>query len=98
MLPDTETVSVAALHCGQALVDIHADTGGMAEGFLSADETSIIQGALDLTSLTARHAMTPLDKVCLLQPLVLDLISSQAPKGFPPDASLVGVPDTCCQI
>ena len=35
----------------------------MAEGFLSPEETSIIQGALDLTSLTARHAMTPLDKV-----------------------------------
>ena len=46
----------------QALVDIHADRGGLAEGFLSADETSIIQGALDLTSLTARHAMTPLNK------------------------------------
>ena len=47
----------------QALVSIHGERGGMAEGFLSPEETSIIQGALDLTSLTARHAMTPLDKV-----------------------------------
>ena len=47
----------------QALVSIHGENGGMAEGFLSPEETSIIQGALDLTSLTARHAMTPLDKV-----------------------------------
>ena len=47
----------------QALVDIHANKGGLAEGFLSPEETSVIQGALDLTSLTARHAMTPLDKV-----------------------------------
>ena len=47
----------------QALVSIHGERGGMAEGFLSPEETSIIQGALDLTSLTASHAMTPLDKV-----------------------------------
>ena len=44
-------------------MSIHGERGGMAEGFLSPEETSIIQGALDLTSLTASHAMTPLDKV-----------------------------------
>ena len=57
--------NASSFHCPrlQALVSIHGERGGMAEGFLSPEETSIIQGALDLTSLTARHAMTPLDKV-----------------------------------
>ena len=46
----------------KALVDAHAETEGLG-GHLSADEISIIRGALDLTSKTAASCMTPLDKV-----------------------------------
>ncbi len=54
---------IEELSLPQALVDIHTDGDGMAGGFLTTDETSVIQGALDLTSLTAHHSMTPLNKV-----------------------------------
>ncbi|KAG1681362.1 hypothetical protein FOA52_007410 [Chlamydomonas sp. UWO 241] len=49
----------------KALVDMHGEDKGMG-GKLSKDETRIITGALDLTSKTAQHAMTPLDKVFML--------------------------------
>jgi metal transporter CNNM len=46
----------------KALVDVHGADEGMG-GTLSADEVRIIRGALDLTSKTARAAMTPLSAV-----------------------------------
>jgi hypothetical protein len=46
----------------KALVGLHSTDEGLG-GTLSADEISIITGALDLTSKTAWAAMTPLDKV-----------------------------------
>jgi hypothetical protein len=46
----------------KALVGLHSSDEGLG-GTLSADEISIITGALDLTSKTAWAAMTPLDKV-----------------------------------
>lgn len=46
----------------RALVGLHSSAEGLG-GNLSADEISIITGALDLTSKTAWAAMTPLDKV-----------------------------------
>lgn len=46
----------------KALVGLHSSAEGLG-GNLSADEISIITGALDLTSKTAWTAMTPLDKV-----------------------------------
>jgi hypothetical protein len=46
----------------KALVGLHSSAEGLG-GNLSADEISIITGALDLTSKTACTAMTPLDKV-----------------------------------
>ena len=46
----------------KALVGLHAEGEGMG-GTLSADEISVITGALDLTHKTAWTAMTPLDKV-----------------------------------
>lgn len=49
----------------KALVDIHA-SGNIFGGNLSADEVAIMKGALDLTSKTAAHAMTPLDLVFML--------------------------------
>ena len=55
----------------------------MAEGFLSPEETSIIQGALDLTSLTARHAMTPLDKVSNQLDVIRDALLSAPRKCLP---------------
>ncbi|KAK9868498.1 hypothetical protein WJX84_001723 [Apatococcus fuscideae] len=59
--------STALFRRGQlkALVDAHAETEGLG-GHLSADEISIIRGALDLTSKTAASCMTPLDKVFML--------------------------------
>jgi hypothetical protein len=49
----------------KALVGLHSSAEGLG-GNLSADEISIITGALDLTSKTACTAMTPLDKVCMV--------------------------------
>ncbi|WIA39954.1 hypothetical protein OEZ86_013385 [Tetradesmus obliquus] len=49
----------------KALVGLHSTDEGLG-GTLSADEISIITGALDLTSKTAWAAMTPLDKVFML--------------------------------
>jgi metal transporter CNNM len=46
----------------KALVDVHGAEEGMG-GTLSRDEVRIIRGALDLTSKTARAAMTPLSAV-----------------------------------
>lgn len=46
----------------KALVGLHSTDEGLG-GNLTADEISIITGALDLTSKTAWTAMTPLDKV-----------------------------------
>jgi metal transporter CNNM len=48
----------------KALVGLHSSAEGLG-GNLSADEISIITGALDLTSKTAWTAMTPLDKVSM---------------------------------
>lgn len=47
----------------KALVDVHGQTEGLG-GNLSADEVTVIRGALDLTHKTALNCMTPLDKVC----------------------------------
>ncbi|KAL4430835.1 hypothetical protein ABPG75_006091 [Micractinium tetrahymenae] len=49
----------------KALVDIHRE-GQEFGGQLSADEVSIIKGALDMTHKTARHCMTPIDMVFML--------------------------------
>eukprot|EP00878_Enallax_costatus_P027684 GHUV01029827.1.p1 GENE.GHUV01029827.1~~GHUV01029827.1.p1 ORF type:complete len:584 (+),score=81.51 GHUV01029827.1:159-1910(+) len=49
----------------KALVGLHSTDEGLG-GNLTADEISIITGALDLTSKTAWTAMTPLDKVFML--------------------------------
>ncbi|KAF5837766.1 hypothetical protein DUNSADRAFT_3909 [Dunaliella salina] len=49
----------------KALVDIHGEERGMG-GKLSADETKVITGALDLTNKIAYRSMTPLDKVFML--------------------------------
>lgn len=49
----------------KALVSIHSQAEGRG-GNLSADEISVIQGALDLSSKPASTCMTPLDKVTLL--------------------------------
>ena len=48
----------------KALVTMHSIEENYG-GHLSATEINIIGGALDLTSKTAAHGMTPLDKVCL---------------------------------
>lgn len=53
----------------KALVGLHSSAEGLG-GNLSADEISIITGALDLTSKTAWTAMTPLDKVRVLHTCV----------------------------
>lgn len=49
----------------KALVDIHSAQNNMG-GDLTADETSVIRGALDLASKIARSECTPLDKVFML--------------------------------
>mmetsp|Transcript_1813 Transcript_1813/g.5272 ORF Transcript_1813/g.5272 Transcript_1813/m.5272 type:complete len:559 (-) Transcript_1813:404-2080(-) len=49
----------------KALVDVHGAQSGMG-GFLTPDEISVIRGALDLTSKSARVAMTSLDTVFML--------------------------------
>lgn len=49
----------------KALVTMHSIEENYG-GHLSATEINIIGGALDLTSKTAAHGMTPLDKVRLL--------------------------------
>jgi len=49
----------------KALLHIHAKEEGFG-GKLSADEIQIITGALDLTTKTAYHAMTPIEKVFML--------------------------------
>jgi metal transporter CNNM len=54
----------------KALVGLHSSAEGLG-GNLSADEISIITGALDLTSKTAWTAMTPLDKVSMGLSIVL---------------------------
>jgi len=48
----------------KALVTMHSIEENYG-GHLSATEINIIGGALDLTSKTAAHGMTPLEKVCL---------------------------------
>ena len=47
----------------KALVDLHGKAGGLHGGELSADETTIISGALDLTHKTVESVMTPTEKM-----------------------------------
>ncbi len=61
----------------KALVDAHAETEGLG-GHLSADEISIIRGALDLTSKTAASCMTPMDKASFLVCLFPNAICARA--------------------
>lgn len=49
----------------KALVNLHSSAEGLG-GNLTADEISIITGALDLTSKAGWTAMTPLDKVDIM--------------------------------
>lgn len=49
----------------KALVDAHGEGEGLG-GNLTGDEIAVIRGALDLSSKTAAHCLTPLDKIFAL--------------------------------
>ena len=51
----------------KAMMDAHAIETGLG-GDLSADEITVIRGALDLSHKTAVQCMTPIDKVPLCSP------------------------------